>query len=361
MEPTTDSNRRLDNPLALDGLEFIEFVTHDFVALDKLFVQFGFQKIGQHKRKAVVLYRQNQINFVVNNEPGSFALKYLKQHGPSICGLGFRVRNAQRAFDLAVQKGGRAITGSSSKQDTLSHSFPAIYGVGNSAIYFVDRFRAPVHFDDDFRYLQPELQPKGRGLIAVDHLIASVPKGDLAKAVEFFQKVFNFHEIHHFDIKGQSTGLTVKTMRSPCRKITLPIHEPTEGKSQVQEFLDEHRGAGLQRIALTTLNIVNSVRALREHGIEFHEAPPADYYDELPARVPALGQDTVALRAAGILVDGTAPLDSSGYLLQIFSKNVLGPLHFEVIQRQDHSGFGAGNVQALFEAIERDQLRRGYI
>lgn len=348
------SSTQLDNPLGLDGIEFIEYATPDPAALEQLFFKFGFQKIGQHKRKQVTLYRQNQVNFIINNEPGTFAAKFAKQHGPSICATGFRVKSAPRAFDLATQRGARPID---TKHDAASHSFPAIYGIGDSAVYFVDRYRAPVHFDDDFRYLQPERYPKGKGLTVIDHLTNNVPKGEMQKWCDFYQKIFNFHEVRKFDIKGQATGLTSKVMRSPCQKITIPINEPTEGKSQIQEYLDEYHGSGIQHLAMMTADIIGTVRALRDAGIEFLDSPPETYYEALPGRVPNVKEDMAKVRENSVLVDG----DPEGYLLQIFTKNMIGPIFFEIIQRRNHSGFGEGNFQALFDAIERDQKKRGYL
>lgn len=355
MEPATESNAALENPIGLDGIEFIEYATPDPAALEQMFFKLGFQKIGVHKRKQVTLYRQNQVNFVINNEPGTFAAKFAKQHGPSICATGFRVKSAGRALDQAVQRGARAID---TKNEGQSHSFPAVYGIGDSAIYFVDRYRAPVHFDDDFRYLQPELFPKGKGMVVMDHLTNNVPKGELQKWVDFYQKIFNFHEVRHFDIKGQQTGLTSKAMRSPCKKITIPINEPTEGKSQIQEYLDEYRGSGIQHLALATGDIVATVKGLADAGIKFLDAPPNTYYEDIPKRVPGgISEDLKVLQDLAILVDG----DHSGYLLQIFTQNLIGPIFFEIIQRRGHHGFGEGNFQALFEAIERDQKKRGYL
>lgn len=353
-EMANEAGLNLDNPLALDGIEFVEYATPDPAALEQMFFKFGFQKIGQHKRKQVTLYRQNHINFIINNEPGTFAAKFAKQHGPSICATGFRAKSAQKAFELALARGGRAID---TKNDPASHSFPAIYGVGDCAIYFVDRYRAPVHFDDDFRYLQPELFPRGKGLTVIDHLTNNVPKGELMKWVSFYQTIFNFHEVHHFDIKGKATGLTSKAMRSPCRKITIPINEPTEGKSQIQEYLDEYHGSGIQHLAMLTGDIVGTVKQLGDAGIEFLDRAPDTYYEAIPGRVPNVTEDMNVIRDQAILVDG----DQKGYLLQIFTKNLIGPIFFEIIQRKGHSGFGDGNFQALFEAIERDQKKRGYL
>lgn len=344
----------LDNPLALDGMEFVEYATPNVPELEQLFIKVGFQKIGVHKRKQVFLYRQNGVNFIINNEPNTFAAKFAKQHGPSICATGFRVRQAQRAFDIAVQRGARPIE---TKNDPSSHSFPAIYGIGDSAVYFVDRYRAPVHFDDDFRYLVPDRQPKGRGLTAIDHLTNNVPKGEMQKWCDFYKQIFNFHEVRKFDIKGQATGLTSKVMRSPCQRITIPINEPTEGKSQIQEYLDEYRGSGIQHLAMHTGDILQTVRQLKEMGIEFLDAPPGTYYEAVASRVPNVKEDLKTVQDLSVLVDG----DDTGYLLQIFTKNLVGPIFFEIIQRRGHTGFGEGNFQALFDAIERDQKARGYL
>lgn len=355
METAQESKpTNLENPLGLDGIEFIEYASPDPAALEQLFFKLGFQKIGQHKRKQVTLYRQHQVNFIINNEPGTFAAKFAKQHGPSICATGWRVKSAARAFDLAVQRGARAIE---TKHDAASHSFPAIFGIGDSAVYFVDRYRAPVHFDDDFRYLQPERYPKGRGMTVIDHLTNNVPKGEMQKWCDFYKQIFNFHEVRKFDIKGEQTGLTSKVMRSPCQKITIPINEPTEGKSQIQEYLDEYRGSGIQHLAMMTGDIIATVGQLREAGIKFLEAPPNTYYEDVPKRVPNVKEDMKKLQELGILIDG----DNEGYLLQIFTQNMIGPIFFEIIQRRNHSGFGEGNFQALFDAIERDQKRRGYL
>ena len=323
-----------DNPVGLDGLEFIEYATRNSFALEQAFLRLGFQKIGRHKRKALTLYRQNQINFVANNETAGFAAKFCKQHGPSICAIGLRVRNAQRAFEICRQRGARPLF---EKAETAGHRFPAIYGIGDSAIYFVDRFRATVHFDDDFRYLQPELQPPGRGLIAIENLSAAVPKGDLGRWAEFFTDIFNFSEIQAFAIKGQSTGLVSKRLRSPCRNFTLHLSEPTEGKSQVQEYLDEYRGAGVQRIAFETLDIERSVRGLRAHGVAFFEDAE-------------LGQGGVHTES-----------DPYGMVRQAFTKNLVGPIAFEIIERRGRIGLPVDCVRAMFETMERDQQRRGYI
>lgn len=343
-----------ENPIGLDGMEFVEYCSPRPAELEKLFLRFGFKKIGEHKRKKVTLYRQNRVNFIINEEPGTFAAQFAKEHGPSICATGFRVKDANKALQLTVQRGARAID---IKNDQASHSFPAIYGIGNSAVYFVDRYQNGKHYDDDFNYVSTELYPKGFGFEVVDHLTNNVPLGEMQKWCDFYSKIFNFREVRYFDIRGEKTGLVSKVMRSPCDKIIIPINEPTDPKSQIQEYLDEYKGSGIQHLALHTPDIMTSITKVREQGIEFLDAPPGTYYEMIPERVPNVTETSAQLRPLGILVDG----DQEGYLLQIFTKNLIGPIFYEVIQRKNHQGFGEGNFQALFDSIERDQKRRGFL
>ncbi len=343
-----------ENPLGLDGIEFVEYAAPDAATLEKLFKQMGFTKVARHRKKAVTLYRQNQVNFIINEEPGTFAAEFAKAHGPSICATGFRVKDAGKAHSLAVERGAKSLA---LKNDGASHSFPAIAGIGDSAVYFVDRYRGESHFDDDFEFLGSEKFPKGFGMTVIDHLTNNVPAGDMLKWCDFYKTIFNFSEVRHFDIKGEKTGLVSKVMRSPCGKITIPINEPTESKSQIQEYLDEYKGSGIQHLALLTADILKSVTALRENGIKFLDAPPNTYYEAIPGRVPNVKEDLKAVQQSHVLVDG----DDEGYLLQIFTQNLIGPIFFEIIQRKNHQGFGEGNFQALFDAIERDQKRRGFL
>ncbi len=342
------------NTMGLDGLEFIEFAAPDPQILEALFLRLGFQKVAQHKRKAVTLYRQDRINFVLNREPGTFAAQFAREHGPSVCATGFRVRNASQALQLAMSRGARAIA---TENDQSSHSFPAIFGIGNSAVYFVDRYANGAHFDEDFDYITADIHPKGWGLEVIDHLTNNVPRGEMDQWCNFYRQIFEFEEVRQFKIKGKQTGLLSKVMRSPCGKITIPINEPTENKSQIQEYLDEYHGSGIQHVALLTDQILFSVPHLKESGIEFLDSPPKTYYEEIPSRVPNVQEDLGQVEGHSILCDG----DDEGYLLQIFTKNLIGPIFFEIIQRRNHGGFGEGNFQALFDAIERDQKKRGYL
>jgi 4-hydroxyphenylpyruvate dioxygenase len=344
--------QKLDNPIGLDGMEFIEYSTPEPEKLAKLFTQFGFQKIGEHKTKKVSLYSQGGIHYVLNTENDSFAQTFSRRHGPSVCATGFRVKDAVKAFEVAVSRGAKPCPASK------HHSFPAVYGIGNSVIYFIDQYKSTNPFnvyEPDFN-LSTKAPVVGIGLTVIDHLTNNVPKGEMVQWCEFYEKIFNFRETRYFDIKGKATGLYSKVMRSPCDKIIIPINEPTGQKSQIQEYLDEYKGSGIQHIALLTNDIIKTVKGLRNNGVGFLDVPET-YYETLPKRMPNVTEDIDQLSELKILVDG----DEEGYLLQIFTKTVIGPIFYEIIQRKNHDGFGEGNFQALFDAIEEDQRRRGYL
>ncbi len=348
----SEPKANLENPIGLDGMEFVEYSSPDPEALEQLFLQFGFRKIAKHRKKEVYLYRQNRINFIINSEPGTFAAQFAGSHGPSICATGFRVKNANEAFKEAVKRGAKPID---IQNDPASHSFPAIYGIGDSAVYFIDRY-GDDNYERDFEYISDERNPQGFGLEVIDHLTNNVPDGDMNKWCDFYQKIFNFREVRYFDIRGEKTGLVSKVMKSPCNRIIIPINEPTDPKSQIQEYLDEYQGSGIQHLAMTTQDIISVVRKLKAQGVQFLETPET-YYEMLPERLPNITEDMRQLAELKILADG----DEEGYLLQIFTQNQIGPIFFEIIQRKNHDGFGEGNFQALFDAIERDQARRGYL
>jgi 4-hydroxyphenylpyruvate dioxygenase len=350
--PTNQANVKLENPIGLDGMEFIEYATPEPEKLEQLFSQLGFKKIGTHKHKKVSLHAQGGIRFILNSETDSFAQKFSHAHGPSVCATGFRVKNAEAAFTAAVARGAKPCPASK------HHSFPAIYGIGDSVIYFIDQYTSPSPykvFEEDFHLYTREVVP-GHDLLVIDHLTNNVPKGDMQIWCDFYEKIFNFREVRYFDIKGKASGLYSKVMRSPCNKIIIPINEPTGQKSQIQEYLDEYKGSGIQHIALLSTDIIQTVRELKKAGIEFLDVIDT-YYDLLPKRLPNVTEDVDQLRELKILADG----DEEGYLLQIFSKTVIGPIFYEIIQRMNHSGFGEGNFQALFDSIEEDQRRRGYL
>lgn len=341
------------NPVGLMGIEFVEYAGQNPKDFEQLFEKFGFKKFANHKSQKVQLFRQGDINFLINSEPASFAHEFQKIHGPSISSMGFRVKNAQAAFEVAVQRGARPYKGAFK---TVC-PFPAVYGIGDSLIYFVDKFGAAQNmYESDYDFLTTDRTHVGMGFMLVDHLTNNVPQGKMQEWCEFYEKIFGFKERRFFDIKGKKTGLISKVMASHDGKICIPINEPTDPKSQIQEYLDEYKGPGIQHLALLTNDICSSISAVRNKGISFLDAPDT-YFDMIPDRVPNVSEKIDRLKDLRVLVDG----DQTGYLLQIFSQNLIGPIFFEVIQRKGHNGFGDGNFQALFDAIERDQVRRGVL
>lgn len=343
---------RWENPIALDGIEFVEYTSPYPEQLEKLFLSLGFVKIGQHKTKDVGLFRQGGVNFIVNKEQKSFAKNFQKIHGPSICAMGWRTKlRAEEAVKKSCQRGARRYDG----REGDAGSFPAIYGIGDMVIYFIDKYGDRSIYEEDFNFIE-EKKNKGVGFICVDHLTNNVGVGKMDEWKAFYEKVFNFKDVRFFDIRGQKTGLTSRVMSSPCGKITIPINEPSDQKSQIQEYLDEYHGEGIQHLALLTQDMEKTLKALKSSGIEFLDTPDT-YYELLPKRIDQFTEDLDMLRKYKIQVDG----DDRGYLLQIFTKNLIGPIFFEIIQRKNHDGFGEGNFQALFDAIERDQQRRGVL
>ncbi len=340
------------NPVGLRGIEFVEYAGQNPTHFVTLFEKFGFKKFADHKKQKVQLFRQGDINFLINSEPGSFAEEFQKTHGPSICSMGFRVENSQKAFEVAVQRGARPYKGNAKKVC----DFPTVYGIGDSLIYFVDKFGEQNMYENDYNFLTNERTHKGMGFTIVDHLTNNVPRGKMQEWCDFYEKIFGFKERRYFDIKGKKTGLISKVMASSDGKICIPINEPTDDKSQIQEYLNEYKGPGIQHLALLTNDICESISTVRNKGIEFLDAPDS-YFEMIPERVPNVTEKISRLQDMRILVDG----DDTGYLLQIFSQNLIGPIFFEVIQRKGHSGFGDGNFQALFDAIERDQVKRGVL
>jgi 4-hydroxyphenylpyruvate dioxygenase len=344
------------NPVGIDGVDFVEYSGPDASHFEKLFTRMGFKEVSGLPGKKVKLYRQGNINFVLNTEPGTFATDFAKAHGPCISSTAFKVVDADYAFKVAVSRGAKPYTGTDA-QKSFASSFPAVYGIGDSLVYFVDAKGIQKLYTDIFPIKAEDKAPAGVGLIDVDHFTNNVPRGEMDKWCDFYEKVFNFRETRYFDIKGKSTGLLSKVMRSPCGKFSIPINEPSDGKSQIQEYIEEYKGSGIQHLAMTTNNIVTTLESMKNSQIEFLTPPPKTYYAMLKDRLPLVTEDVSRLEQNAILVDG----DEEGYLLQIFTKNVIGPIFYELIQRKNHGGFGNGNFQALFDAIERDQKERGYL
>jgi 4-hydroxyphenylpyruvate dioxygenase len=344
------------NPAGTCGFEFVEYTAEDTAALGELFEQLGFRAVARHRSKQVTLYRQNGINFVVNHEPDSFAQAFARAHGPSACAMAFRVADAGQAFERAVGLGAKPFEG---RIGPMELNIPAIEGIGGSLIYLVDRLAEPSIYDIDFVPLEgAEPEPDGVGLTLVDHLTHNVHRGRMDHWANYYERLFNFREIRYFDIEGKLTGLKSRAMTSPCGLIRIPINESCDDKSQIEEYLAAYKGEGIQHIALTSDDITATVEALIARGVPMMDPPPAAYYAAIDERLPGHGEDLERLQRLGILIDG-AP--GGGLLLQIFTKTVIGPIFFEIIQRKGDEGFGEGNFQALFEAMERDQVERGVL
>ena len=346
------------NPMGTDGFEFIEYTAPDPDALGRLFETMGFVAVARHRSKRVTLYRQGGVNFIVNAEPESFAQSFARIHGPSVCAITFRVRDAAKAYRRAVELGAWGVLG---KVGPMELNIPAIKGIGDSLIYLVDRYGDKgTIYDVDFEPIEgAEQTPEGVGLTYVDHLTHNVHRGRMAEWAEFYERLFNFREIKYFDIEGKLTGLKSKAMTSPCGKIRIPINESSDDKSQIAEYLSAYHGEGIQHIAMGTDDIYATVEALKRHDVPFQTVPDT-YYEQIEGRLPGHGEDVARLLRNRILIDG-APTEGGGLLLQIFTNTVIGPILFEIIQRKGDEGFGEGNFRALFESIELDQIRRGVL
>jgi 4-hydroxyphenylpyruvate dioxygenase len=311
--------------------------------------------VARHRSKRVTLYRQGDVNFIVNAEPDSFGQAFARVHGPSVCALAFRVTDAASAFKRAVALGARPFHG---QIGPMELNIPAIQGIGGSLIYLVDRYGDRTIYDVDFQPVPGvPAAPPGVGLATIDHLTHNVHRGRMDEWAAFYQRLFNFQEIRYFDIEGKLTGLKSRAMTSPCGKIRIPINESVDDKSQIEEYLTAYHGEGIQHIALGTADIHHAVETLSGRGVRFLDVPDT-YYDMLARRLPGHGEDTQRLKRNRILLDGSP---GGGLLLQIFTETVIGPIFFELIQRKGDEGFGEGNFRALFESIEQDQIRRGVL
>ncbi len=347
-----------ENPMGTDGFEFVEYTAPDTAALGRYFEHTGFRAVARHRSKAVTLYRQGDINFIVNAEPESHGARFARAHGPSACAMAFRVRDAAKAYAMALEKGAKP---HQSKVGPMELNIPAIEGIGGSVIYFVDRYgdNGPSIYDVDFVPTDRTkgLRHDGAGLKEIDHVTHNVYRGNMNKWAGFYENLFNFREIKYFDIEGKLTGLKSRAMTSPDGKIRIPINESSDDKSQIAEYLNEYKGEGIQHIALSTDDIYRSVETLRLGDVAFQSTPDT-YYEGVQKRVPNNTEDMARLKRNQILIDGGP---GAGLLLQIFTQNAIGPIFFEIIQRKGNEGFGEGNFQALFESIEQDQIRRGVL
>ena len=349
-----------ENPMGTDGFEFIEYTATDTADLGRLFESMGFTRIARHRSKEVSLYRQGNINFIVNAEPDSLAQRFAREHGPSACAMAFRVKDAARALHHAVDSGAQEVKGT---VGAMELNIPAIEGIGGSLIYLVDRYTGPTIYDIDF-VKEPgvDQSPTGVGLKEIDHLTHNVAKGRMDHFFDFYHRVFNFREHQYFDITGEYTGLTSRALSAPCGKIRIPINESKfdadSGQiDQIQEFIQQYRGEGIQHVALRTDDILGTWDRLHANGLKFMTPPPDTYYEFLDERVPGHGQQIGELQKRGILLDGA----NGRFLLQIFTQTLIGPIFFEIIDRRGDDGFGQGNFRALFVSMERDQIRRGIL
>ncbi len=350
-----------ENPMGLDGFEFVEFASPTPGVLEPVFELMGFSLVARHRTKDVVLYRQGGINFIINSEPNSYAAYFAEEHGPSACGMAFRVKDSRLAYHRALELGAQPIdipTG------PMELRLPAIKGIGGAPLYLIDRYHDGASiYDIDFEFIEGvDRNPPGCGLKAIDHLTHNVYRGRMGYWADFYEKIFNFREIRYFDIKGEYTGLLSKAMSAPDGLIRIPLNEEaSQTTGQIEEFLMAYNGEGIQHIAFETEDIIASWDMLKARGVPFMTAPPETYYEMLEQRLPRHGEPVDQLKSRGILMDGSTEDGDTRILLQIFSETVIGPVFFEFIQRKRDDGFGEGNFKALFESIERDQINRGVI
>lgn len=350
-----------DNPMGLCGFEFVEFSAPQKGALEPVLESVGFQKVANHRSKDACLYRQGDINFVLNYEKNSPAFYFAEEHGPSACGMAFRVKDSHKAYQRALELGAQPVE---IKTGPMELHLPAIKGIGGAPLYLIDRFDDGASiYDIDFVWIDGvDKHPQGCGLTHIDHLTHNVYRGRMKYWADFYERLFNFREIRFFDIKGEYTGLTSKAMTAPDGMIRIPLNEEASSETgQIEEFLMAYNGEGIQHIAFHCDDLVATWDALKAKGVNFMTPPPDTYYEMLGERLPNHGEPVDELKARGILLDGSTENDDPRLLLQIFSETVIGPVFFEFIQRKKDDGFGEGNFKALFESIERDQINRGVI
>lgn len=344
-----------ENPMGISGFEFVEFAASEADLLHRLFQRMGFIAVAKHQHKAITLYRQGDINFLVNEQPDSFAAQFTAEHGPCVTGFGLQVSDAAAALSQVLEKGAQPHAAAAE----APVDYPAIEGIGGSCLYLCDQKNGDV-FAGSFTYIDGvEHRPYGYGLTFIDHLTHNVIDGNMDQWADFYTRLFNFFEVKYFDIKGQQTGLRSRAMTAPDGCISIPINESSDPKSQINEYIDQYNGEGVQHIALYTDDIYTTIEAMHAQDVKFLQTP-GTYYDVIDQRIPGHREDVERMRNNGILIDADRN-DQDKQLLQIFTETNIGPVFFEVIQRKGNEGFGEGNFQALFEAIERDQQKRGVL
>ncbi|MET3528001.1 4-hydroxyphenylpyruvate dioxygenase [Phenylobacterium koreense] len=346
-----------ENPIGLDGFEFVEFTSPDPAGMKGLIEQLGFTAYAKHPTKDIVRYKQGRTNLLVNQDNSGQAADFRRAHGPSANGMAFRVADAKAAYELAISRGAQAA-------DAMQSAFPDAYvleGIGGSLLYLVDRYGDKGTIYDAWDQIPGAAEAEAAnnmGLDLLDHLTHNVRRGEMRTWSTFYNQIFGFEEQKYFDIKGQATGLFSQAMIAPDKAIRIPLNESQDDKSQIEEFIREYNGEGIQHLALTTDNIYDTVERLRARGVKLQDTIET-YYELVDKRVPGHGEDLERLKKNRILIDGN--VGEEGLLLQIFTENLFGPIFFEIIQRKGNEGFGNGNFQALFESIELDQIRRGVI
>jgi 4-hydroxyphenylpyruvate dioxygenase len=348
------------NPVGTDGFEFVEFAHPEPDQLANLFTSMGYAPVAKHRTRNITVYRQGDINFILNAESGSFAARFMSVHGPCAPSMAWRVVDAMHAFEHAVKLGAEPYTGSDKTLEA-----PAIVGIGGSLLYFIDRYRGSTSpYAAEFEWIgELDPRPTGAGFYYLDHLTHNVQRGNMDKWFGFYTKLFNFRQIRFFDIEGKLTGLFSRALTSPCGRIRIPINESADENSQIEEYLRQYAGEGIQHIAVGTEAIYDATDRLAANGLKFMPGPPDAYYERSLQRVRGHSEPIARMKRHGILIDGEGVLDGGGtkILLQVFSKTVIGPIFFEFIQRKGDDGFGEGNFKALFESIEEDQIRRGVL
>jgi 4-hydroxyphenylpyruvate dioxygenase len=356
-----------ENPAGTDGFGFVEYAHPEPGKLHALFTTMGFTPVAKHRRRAITLYRQGDVNYLVNEEPGSHAVRFAGAHGPCASSMAFRVVDAGQAYARAIALGAEPAEPS---DGTLAMDVPCIKGIGGSLLYFLDVYgEKGSAFEAEFTWLgERDPMPEGVGLYYLDHLTHNVGRGRMDLWSDFYERIFNFREIRYFDIKGEYTGLFSRALTSPDGKIRIPINESADERSQIEEYLHAYKGEGIQHMACGCHDVYATVEALRARGLAFMPSPPATYYERIDARVPGHGEDLARLQNNGLLLDGEGAIALGAregamtkVLLQIFSANAIGPIFFEFIQRKGDEGFGEGNFRALFVSIEEDQVRRGVL
>ena len=349
-----------ENPAGTDGFEFVEFAHEEADKLETLFTRMGYSPVAKHKTKNITVWRQGDINYILNAEPSSHGMKFVEKHGPCAPSMAWRVVDAKHAFDHAVSKGAEPYLG-----DDKTLDVPAIVGIGGSLLYFIDTYgETGSAYDAEFDWLgERDPAPEGVGFYYLDHLTHNVYRGNMDKWWDFYRDLFGFKQIHFFDIAGKITGLVSRAITSPCGKIRIPLNESTDDKSQIEEYLRKYKGEGIQHIAVGTDGIYDATDKLAANDLKFMPGPPETYYEKSHERVHGHDEPIERMKTHGILIDGEGVVDggTTKILLQIFSKTVIGPIFFEFIQRKGDEGFGEGNFRALFESIEEDQIRRGVL